>query len=182
MNIVVQPANWGDVRLSDIGTVLMDTASHINEVLRTPFRGTIIAVHVPESEPPRVLCRPKPESPFAVLLPARERRWAQYAYQFSHEFCHILSNFERLENNPNNWFHESICETASVFSLRRMAERWSVTPPYPNWNDYSLALSAYATDLLSRPQVKLTDSSQFPTWLKYSSRPLCVHERRHMAR
>ena len=62
---------------------------------------------------------------------ARDRKWAKFGYQFSHEFCHVLSNYENLKANPNNWFHEAICELASVFTLRRMAERWPTHPPYP---------------------------------------------------
>ena len=74
---------------------------------------------------------------------------AQFAYQFSHEFCHIMSDYERLRENPNGWFHEAICELASVFTLRCMAERWSSCAPYPNWVEYSDSLLSYAEDCLS---------------------------------
>ncbi len=39
---------------------------------------------------------------------------------------------------------EMLCETASLFALRRMAQEWSIEPPYPNWRDYSRSLWDYA--------------------------------------
>ncbi|MEA3368409.1 MAG: hypothetical protein U9R68_09885, partial [Planctomycetota bacterium] len=44
----------------------------------------------------------------------------------------------------NKWFEESVCETASLFALRRMAEVWKTDPPYPNWRDYAPHLREYA--------------------------------------
>ena len=41
MQLHVQQADWGDARLNDIETLLNDTASHLNRLLRTPFQGTI---------------------------------------------------------------------------------------------------------------------------------------------
>ena len=68
------------------------------------------------------------------------KRWAQYSYQFAHEFCHLLSDYERLEGSANNWFHESICEVASLFTLSSMATTWEAEPPYPNWSSYTNSL------------------------------------------
>ena len=73
------------------------------------------------------------------------RHWAQHAYQFAHEFGHILANYDEHERH-NKWFEESICETASLFVLRRMSETWKVRPPYPNWKDYIPALAKYADE------------------------------------
>ena len=69
------------------------------------------------------------EGPFVVQLTARDRKWSKFAYQFSHEFCHLLSGHDRLRDNPNQWFHESLCELASVFTLRQMAKQWLISPP-----------------------------------------------------
>ena len=92
--------------------------------------------------------------------------WSQFAYQFSHEFCHVLSNYENLKANPNNWFHEAICELASVFTLRRMAERWRTHPPYPNWADYVAAkLRDYSEKTLSRQEVQLPEGVTLQSWL-----------------
>ena len=43
--------------------------------------------------------------------------WNQYAYQFDMNSVMWLSGYEDLAGNPNNWFHETICELASMFTL-----------------------------------------------------------------
>jgi hypothetical protein len=68
--------------------------------------------------------------------------WAQYSYQFAHEFCHILSGF-RDGNTTTRWFEETICEMASLFVLQRMSETWLHDPPYENWCDFAPELKKY---------------------------------------
>ncbi len=104
------------------------------------------SLHHPTIEHPRVLYRCSQCEPYVIQLDTRGTYWSQYAYQFSHEFCHILSGYEHLKENPNQWFHETVCELASVFSLRRMAERWPIHPPYPKWADYSDSLMCYINE------------------------------------
>ena len=94
-----------------------------------------------------------------------DRKWAEFSYQFAHEFCHVLSDYERLGVNPNNWFHEALCELASSFTLRRMAERWPTQPPYSNWADYAPALSDYADNLLADEEHQLPEGLTLATWL-----------------
>ena len=77
----------------------------------------------------------------------------------------MLSGYERLKNNPNRWFHEAICELASVFTLRRMAEQWAVYPPYSNRAWYAQALKQYSQDLLSCPDVQLPEDVILQAWL-----------------
>ena len=43
-----------------------------------------------------------------------------------------------------------MAELASMFVLRRMAERWRHHPPYPNWKSYSASLTDYAEDRLKK--------------------------------
>lgn len=130
MNISVTPCGWGVVRTGDIEVLLLNTVSHLNGLLRDMFTGTIRVIPAPDTEPyPMIHYRSKPSQSFIIQLTSRGRHWAQFAYQFSHEFCHALSDYERLRDNPNNWFHEALCELASVFTLRRMAERWPTCPP-----------------------------------------------------
>ena len=165
-NISVAPRGWGSGLPSNIEALLMDTASHLNRLLRTPFTGTIVVVPAPSSDPtPRTRYRSSLTDPFCIQLTAHDSRWAQFAYQFSHEFCHVLSDFERLGENPNGWFHETICELASVFTLRRMAERWPICPPYPNWVEYSDSLLSYAEDCLSREDRQLPEDATLSAWL-----------------
>ena len=95
---------------------------------------------------PKTLPRSSPQEPYRILLQARGTYWAKFSYQFAHEFCHVLSDFERLKWNPNNWFVEAVCELASVFSLKRMAERWPTQPPFPHWASYAASLASYTVN------------------------------------
>ena len=166
MQLCVLQGDWGNAQPNDIEKLLKDTASHLNRLLRNPFEGII---HVkPSPEPiPRTLLRTSPDAPFVIWLSVRDRDWCKFAYQFAHEFCHVLSGYEGLEGNPNNWFHEAICELASVFTLRCMTEQWPKHPPYldPEWANYAQALKKYSQDLLSRPQVQLPEGVTLQNWL-----------------
>lgn len=87
--------------------------------------------------------------------------WAQFSYQFGHEFGHILCNY-RPAKNPNIWFEESLCETAAMFAIRRMAKSWRENPPYPNWKSYAGALEDYADKYIrSVPKV-----GKFAKWFE----------------
>lgn len=166
MKIVVADSGWGLARPSDIQMLLENTASHLNRFLRSPFTGDIEVVSSPPSEEPMVHYRLSLNSPFRVQLTARDRHWSQFSYQFAHEFCHILSNYEFLQANPNQWFHEAICELASVFTLRRMAESWTIHPPFLNWSNYASSLADYAEARLSSEESQLPQEETLPNWLQ----------------
>ena len=169
MLTIVVSGEWGDAQHADIEKLLSDTASHINGLLRSPWAGELhVKPAAPNDRTPRILFRYSKTGPIVIQLTSQDRRWNQYAYQFAHEFCHVLSGYEDLKDNPNNWFHETICELASVFTLRRMAERWPTHPPYPNWSDYSKYLLKYATDRQKREEVQLPMGTTLPDWLSSS--------------
>jgi hypothetical protein len=84
-----------------------------------------------------------------VLLNVQGTYWSQFSYQFAHEFCHILCNY-RDSTKQNHWFEESLCELASLFALRKMAETWKTSPPYPNWKSYSESLQSYIDDHIKK--------------------------------
>ena len=176
MQLCVSQADWGDAQLSDIEILLKDVTSHLNRLLRTPFEGTIYVNPSPKGQPPLVSYRTSLDEPFVIWLTARNRRWSQFAYQFSHEFCHVLSGHENLKGNPNNWFHEAICELASVFTIRRMAERWPTHPPYPNWASYAKALEEYWQEHLAGQEIQLPEDITLQSWLSYHEEALRKNE------
>ncbi len=98
-----------------------------------------------------------------VLLNTSDTFWAQYAYQFGHELCHVLCNY-READNPQLWFEESLCETASLFALRRMADTWKTNPPYRNWKSFAPAFDNYVDARLSDTE-KLEEKS-FAEWYR----------------
>ena len=168
MPTIVISGEWGVARAADIEKLLSDAASHINGLLRTPWSREVHVRSAPPGDPtPRTLLRFLKTDPIVIQLNCKDRRWAQCAYQFAHEFCHVLSGYEDLEDNPNNWFHETICELASVFTLRRMAERWPTHPPYSNWADYSKHLLEYAAARQKREEAQLPIGTTLPVWLSF---------------
>ncbi len=96
-----------------------------------------------------------PEGHLQVLLSTGGQFWAQYAYQFSHELCHHLC---RSDGDPNKrahlWLEEALCEVASLFALRRMADAWEAAPPYPNWAPYAESLRKYAAERLAESPLR----------------------------
>ena len=165
MQLRVLPGDWGVARPDYIETLLKDVASDLNQWLRNPFEELIKIKSLPPCNNPVTAYRESPDDPFCIYLSVRDLDWCKFAYQFAHEFCHVLSGYECLRDNPNNWFHEAICELASVFTLRCMAERWSSQPLSPNPVSYAQALKKYSQDLLSRPQVQLPEGVTLQNWL-----------------
>ena len=78
-----------------------------------------------------------------ILLDTESTYWSQYAYQFAHEFLHLICG-SRTRDPGNLWFEETLGETASLFALRAMARSWKTRPPYPHWANYRDALRQYA--------------------------------------
>lgn len=101
---------------------------------------------------PIVLYRRDPQGAYRVKLNVKGLYWSQYAYQFSHELCHILCRY-REGPNWNGWFEEALCELASLYSLRAMGETWKTDAPYPNWRGYGKSLTQYAQDLVDETKM-----------------------------
>jgi hypothetical protein len=107
----------------------------------------------------------------SVGLASQDSRWSQFAFQFGHEFCHTLTQHSGMGKrgwhnlrHANMWFEESLCETGSLFALRRMAEKWRTAPPVPQWRGYAPALSTYAAARLALPQHRLPPGIPFAAW------------------
>ncbi len=164
LQIVVAQGDWGDAQPDDIAAVLKDASSHLTRLFREPLTGIVRVNPAPDTDP-HIAYRVFSHDPFVIRLAARNRHWAQFAFQFSHEFCHFLSDYERLGESQNGWFHEAICELASVFTLLRMAETWRTQPPYPHWADYAGSLASYAADRLSREEHQLPPGTVLSPWL-----------------
>lgn len=150
--IRVVEGDWGRASPADIERVLDSAARELGVYFPHRDADRILVKHVPGN--PRVLYERGPQGEYLVHLSARDRRWAEYAYQFAHELCHVLARYELRPTSgvlSHQWFEEALCETASLFVLRRLAVRWSSEPPYPHWRDYAPAFREYAEALLAEP-------------------------------
>ena len=98
---------------------------------------------------PIVLYQRNDRKEIVLKLDTSNTFWSQYAYQFGHEFCHILCRY-RPSDGQNLWFEETLCETASLYVLRGMARDWKKDPPYRHWADYRDSLRDYSDDLIRK--------------------------------
>lgn len=164
MKITALDCDWGEAHRENIQRLLKDVASHIVCKLRDPFDETILVMNRPDEQSPKTYFRKPGDDAYHVNLTVKNTKWNQFAYQFGHEFCHVLSGHDRLRCNPNNWFHESLCELSSLFVLHRMAKRWPTDPPYPNWAGYSSRLADYAQSVAAKYR-HVAPAGSFSAWL-----------------
>lgn len=162
--VSVEGTNWSGGSPRDIRTLLGNVAQHLTMHLHDPLDAIIKVNYWPHY--PMILMRLPGQTSYTILLTANGKRWAQFSYQFAHEFCHLLSGYEQLHESANNWFHESICEMASLFTLKSMGKSWQAAAPYPNWHDYAKHLTQYAENVADTARMKTPTEEVFSVWLR----------------
>jgi hypothetical protein len=162
LRIEIGHDNWGAARREDIQAVCESAGRELMSYF--PNR-TLESIHVGQAKDgsPIVLFNRGAGGEIQILLNTRDMFWAQFAFQFGHELCHVLCNFRKADN-PQLWFEESLCEAASLFVLRRMADSWKTDPPYPNWKSFAPAFDNYVDDRIS-DTAKIGDKS-FAEWYR----------------
>lgn len=166
--ISVQAGDWGGAAAADIERVVHSAARTLLDSFpeREPPPIRVIAGR----DHPRVFVEKNAQGEYVVQLSAKGRRWAQYAYQFAHEFCHVLANFDNrvIEHGrliaPHQWLEESLCELSAQSVLRRMAKAWESSPPVPEWKEYAPALAQFADTILSEAARDHAASTDLATW------------------
>ena len=159
------PNGWG-ASIHDVHHVLLSAAGELWRYF--PERRLKPIIVAPKGGP-IVWFKRGLNGEYFVCLNTGKTYWAQYAFQFAHEFCHILCGYESTEKS-NKWFEESLCEMASLFALRRMAETWKTQPPYPNWRDFSKHLHTYADDRIKKS--RLPDGTPLAAWYRQNEAAL----------
>ena len=145
--ILVKPNIWGGASTQDIEQVLNSTARQIWPYVPQGSRATI---QVERSRTgPIVLFRRGERGEYLVRLDTEKTFWSQYAFQFAHELGHIICGYKKGDRS-NLWFEETICETASLFVLRKMADEWKSNPPHPNWKAYGPEFAQYAQNRIDK--------------------------------
>ena len=167
VKIIVEGSNWNGGSPADIQMLLENVAWHMTRHLRDGLDATIKVQNWPDGTlAPIILLRRPGQTTYRILLKTGGTRWAQYSYQFAHEFCHLVSGYERLEGSANSWFHESICEMAALFTLRSMGPAWKENPPYPSWRSYAEQLTQYAQDVASTAGAQMPEDRTLDAWLR----------------
>lgn len=175
-SIQVQAGDWGAASVQDIETVLNSVA----DVLLPYFpRHASVRIAVAFSEAgPRVLAEKSADGAHQVLLNVQDTRWDQLAYQFSHELCHIVSNYDHREiglapaSRSHQWFEETLCEVVSIVALNRLESSWRESPPHAGWAGYAPAFRRYAQRLLNDEHRHLSPAISITAWYRENERPL----------
>ena len=141
LRIIVMSGDWGDSSLADIRKVCASAAGTI--LTHMPGDGFAPILVQRGKGSPITLFRRGAAREYIVRLNSGDRAWAQFAFQFAHEFGHIICNYRDVRN-PQLWFEESLCECASLYALQSMAVTWKTNPPYSNWKAYAEQLEKYA--------------------------------------
>lgn len=151
LDITVQDGGWGQISGKEVRAISLGAAREIARHCRHTRIGPIV-VHHRDDHPQTAWVR-TPDGKIIVGIAARDRQCAQIAFQFAHEFCHVLATQSndwqrtwRAEGKPNLWLEESFAEAASLFSLRAMARTWQRSAPFRNWRSYAPDLAAYAEE------------------------------------
>ena len=93
--------------------------------------------------------------PYEIRINAKVTLWSKCVYQFSHELCHVLANFDLSRQHKHKWFEESICEMASLYVLKRLSVMWSTYPPptIVNAVHYAPSYATYVDDFAAKYEV-----------------------------
>jgi hypothetical protein len=171
LDIRVQPNGFGRANPADITAVLQSAGSELWRYCPGIQLGGIDVYH--RIDHPQTDFKRTASGRIAIGLACQNTNWAQYSFQFGHEFCHALANFGnrprqlvRYPFNVNLWLEESLCETASLFALRAMSRSWETAPPYPPWRDYAPWLNVYAEQRLAMPEHHLPAGTPFLVWFR----------------
>ena len=169
LQLTVDRYDWGMAKPDDIKAVVQSSGDQIwQHCPRSQL--DLIKVYHRRDYPVTDILRDW-KGRISIGLASKDTRWAQFAFQFGHEFCHALTQHSSIGKHgwhnlqhANMWFEESICETGSLFALRRMGERWRTAPPIPQWRGYASAFSMYAAARLALPEHRLPPGVPFAAW------------------
>jgi len=132
---------------ADIGAVCQSAAESLTDGWKQPIDVKVLVVKGKHG--PFTAFRKNTRGESVVQLDTGGTLWSQYAYQFSHELCHVFCHGSD-DYSGNLWFEETLCETASLYCLRRMSETWRTKAPYPNWKGYAPSLAGYARNVVAK--------------------------------
>jgi len=163
----VASGEWGNVTPHEIEILLNAVA---DEMLKHfPGRQLDPIVVSPSRAGPVVLYQKGAQHEYQILLAAKGDRWAEYVYEFSHELFHVLANYEYHappRRARHQWFEEMLCETVSLYMLKRFSLTWEQSPPKAEWRYYATDLQRFTQRALGEPHRQLPGNVSFQQWFR----------------
>ena len=163
--IRVLPGGWGCADTGEVRAVLESVVDVLVPEAAPHLAHTLVVGHA--TAHPLTRFERGPQGEYRIDLSATDRRWDQYAYQFGHELCHVMSRYGEHGGGAkrNQWFEESLCEAAALHTLRALERRWAHSPPFPQWRDYAPAFGRYASLFLAEPHRRAAEREPLAGWL-----------------
>jgi hypothetical protein len=120
----------------------------------------------PPKGTPVALYRRGPDGEDLIRLHASGTSWALYVYEFAHELCHVLSNHDEHAEarRHNQWFEETLCETASLYALQAVAQTWQLSAA-PEQATIAPRLRRFYDRLLAERNRELPAGAPLAVWL-----------------
>lgn len=170
-DITVENSGWGQVSPGEVRAVFRSAAGEIWKHCANTRVDPILVYH--RNDYPQTNWERNARGEIAIGIEAGNRRCAQLAFQFAHEFCHVLAGHSndwrrawRDTGKPNHWLEESLCETASLFTLRTMAHSWRRDAPFREWKYYAPEFEEYARERMSDSRRRAFPGPAFAPWLR----------------
>lgn len=168
LDIRVEGDGWGAARKESIETVLYSVADELMSRLPKKLAVPIVVTHTDTN--PIALYDRGANGEYLVHLHAKGENWHLYVYEFAHELCHILSNYDENvgfdADRYNQWFEETLCETASLFTLKNLAATWTTSPPGPEWAQQADKLRRFFDLLIGEGHRQLPMHTPLAVWLR----------------
>lgn len=167
LRLRVEGSGWGSVTNAQIEGVLYSVA---NEFLsRFPNKLAVPVVITHTEGNPIALYHRGPAGEYLVRLHANGNRWHLYVFEFAHELCHLMSNFDaNIDGSPrrhNQWFEESLCEAASLYALESLASKWERNPAESGLPGQAAKLRSFFNLLISEEHRQLPPQVHPAGWL-----------------
>src|SRR5688572_3655112 len=89
---------------------------------------------------------------FEIILKTQPEQWFQYAYQLSHELCHVLISSPAITDTirwsthlelPNRWMNEMLCQLAPFYVFPQLERTWRAGSPFPKAPTYARYFGSY---------------------------------------
>jgi len=159
-------SGWGDTPLHELAEVLRATAETmldgVPEELLANTRVSIFSWNLLPGDKEYGGRAYTSGKVFNVFLKPYGRDWRRFVNVFAHELCHVLDANSSTEEKFR-WFEETLCQTASLYSMKRLAERWSESD-HPGRHSYSAYLFEYFRFLYDQPHRQLRPGRSLAGW------------------
>jgi hypothetical protein len=165
ISLIIKTPSWGKAKANEVLKILNSALKTMNTAFDRSFPGNIFIYQDFSDDSPITLYERSPCGAYKINLNATDHYWCKYIYQFSHEYCHVRTNYSKV-NQRTKWFEETICELASIYVLKKMSVSWKTNPPQPHLKDFSESLAEYVTLIILDPDHKLSAGLNFGDWFK----------------